>query len=165
MKHANHGGAIVEFTIVLPLLLTLLLGTMHFGYIFYVYNVLEKSVRDGARYASMRTYGAACAGQFITDVRNTVAFGVQTGQSTPVVPAGNPAFAAAANVDVKCSFDGTLPATATCSTTTNVPPVAVTVRIVSFNVPGTFNTVTLNGKPRATFPYLGRFIPPSIPCN
>lgn len=52
----QQGLAIVEFAIVLPLLLILLLATAEFGRALYQYNTLTKAVRDGARYLSENFY-------------------------------------------------------------------------------------------------------------
>jgi len=48
------GAALVEFAIVLPLLLLLLLGIVEFSYAFFHLNILNKSVQDGALYFSER---------------------------------------------------------------------------------------------------------------
>ena len=49
-KLTQKGVAIVEFTILLPLFLLLLLSIMEFGRAFYTYAELEKMSRDSARY-------------------------------------------------------------------------------------------------------------------
>ncbi|MDQ2694291.1 MAG: pilus assembly protein [Pseudomonadota bacterium] len=49
-RGAQRGLAMVEFAIVLPLLLFLLLAVAELGRAFFQYNTLTKSVRDGARY-------------------------------------------------------------------------------------------------------------------
>lgn len=55
-RQRQQGLAIVEFAIVLPLLLVLLLATAEFGRALYQYNTLTKAVRDGARYLSENIY-------------------------------------------------------------------------------------------------------------
>lgn len=52
----QQGLAIVEFAIVLPLLLILLLATAEFGRALYQYNTLTKAARDAARYLSENIY-------------------------------------------------------------------------------------------------------------
>lgn len=52
VKKAQTGATLVEFAIVVPLLLLLVLGIIEFGYAFYHLNILNKSVQDGARYFS-----------------------------------------------------------------------------------------------------------------
>jgi Flp pilus assembly protein TadG len=47
------GAAMVEMAIVIPLLLTLTLGFVDFGYAFYQWNAADKAVQVGARLASI----------------------------------------------------------------------------------------------------------------
>jgi hypothetical protein len=49
----EDGAVMVEMTIVLPLLLTLLLGFVDFGYAFYQWNAADKAVQVGARLAQI----------------------------------------------------------------------------------------------------------------
>lgn len=49
----ESGAAMVEATIVMPLLLTLLLGFVDFGYAFYQWNAANKAVQAGARLAQI----------------------------------------------------------------------------------------------------------------
>ncbi|RVD67005.1 pilus assembly protein [Mesorhizobium sp. M7A.F.Ca.ET.027.03.2.1] len=49
------GAAMVEMAIALPLLLTLLLGFVDFGYAFYQWNAGNKAVQAGARLAQIST--------------------------------------------------------------------------------------------------------------
>lgn len=48
----QSGLAIVELTIVLPILLFLMLAVAEFGRALYYYNTLEKAARDGLRYVA-----------------------------------------------------------------------------------------------------------------
>lgn len=50
--HRQHGLAIVEAAIILPLLLMVMLAVGELGRVFYEYNTLNKTVRDAARYLS-----------------------------------------------------------------------------------------------------------------
>lgn len=52
VKDIQTGAALVEFAIVIPLFLLLLLGIIEFSWAFYHFNILNKSVQDGARYFS-----------------------------------------------------------------------------------------------------------------
>jgi hypothetical protein len=51
----QSGATMVETTIVMPLLLTLLLGFVDFGYAFYQWNAANKAVQMGARLAQIST--------------------------------------------------------------------------------------------------------------
>lgn len=46
----QKGAALIEFAIILPLLLLLVIGVVEFGFAFYHLDILNKSVQDGARY-------------------------------------------------------------------------------------------------------------------
>ena len=48
-RHVDHGGAMVEFAIVLPLLLIISFGIIEFGILFYDKAVLVNATREGAR--------------------------------------------------------------------------------------------------------------------
>lgn len=48
----QQGLAAVEFAIVVPVMLFLMMATAEFGRVFYHYNTLTKAVQTGARYAS-----------------------------------------------------------------------------------------------------------------
>lgn len=52
-RRGDRGAAAVEFAIVLPLFLTLVLGTIDFGYFFYVSEVVTNAAREGARAGSV----------------------------------------------------------------------------------------------------------------
>ncbi len=59
-----HGAAAAEMALVLPLLLTIMLGSVELGSYFYNEHILVKAVRDGARYAGRQnfSYYSACTG-------------------------------------------------------------------------------------------------------
>jgi Flp pilus assembly protein TadG len=49
-SNASRGQALVEFALVLPALLLLMLGIMEFGRAVYASNALANAAREGARY-------------------------------------------------------------------------------------------------------------------
>lgn len=49
----QEGQSIIEFALVLPLLLILLLGIVEFGFIFNTHVTLVHSAREGARYGAV----------------------------------------------------------------------------------------------------------------
>lgn len=53
----QQGSALVEFALVLPLLLILCFVITELGRAYYQYNTLAKSVREAARFLSVRTPG------------------------------------------------------------------------------------------------------------
>jgi Flp pilus assembly protein TadG len=53
LKHNQHGQAIVEFALVIPLLLLVIFAIIEFSHIFETMNVLTSAAREGARVASL----------------------------------------------------------------------------------------------------------------
>ena len=53
---ADEGQNLVEFALLLPILMYILMGIMQFGLIFSVYLTLNNSVREGARWGSIYVY-------------------------------------------------------------------------------------------------------------
>jgi Flp pilus assembly protein TadG len=50
MRRDEHGGSLVEFAIVMPLLFILLFGIIDFGILLYNQAVITNASREGARY-------------------------------------------------------------------------------------------------------------------
>jgi Flp pilus assembly protein TadG len=94
LRRENSGAALVEFTILAPLLLSLMCGLAEFGQLLRQYHVMEKGVRDAARYLAAVPVNPACTG--VTDpagytwanakaeAQNLAVFGSTTG-TTPLV--------------------------------------------------------------------------------
>lgn len=53
LKKREKGQALVEFVLVLPILLILLLGIVEFGQIYFSYILTQSASRDAARYGSV----------------------------------------------------------------------------------------------------------------
>jgi Flp pilus assembly protein TadG len=49
----ERGAALVEFAILMPLLLLLILGIIEFGWLFGQFNDVRHAAREGARYAAV----------------------------------------------------------------------------------------------------------------
>ena len=86
----QRGVAIVEFTIILPIMLFLILVVAEFGRAFMYYNTLTRAVRDSARYVASN----ALKGQsqvveidanLIQDAQNLVDYGNAAGSGTPSI--------------------------------------------------------------------------------
>ena len=106
-SHRQRGTMMVEFVIVAPILLLLMLGISEFGHALYQYNSLTKSVRDGARYlAKEATVGSTDTilidSTDITQTENLVIYGNTTGIGAPKVPG-----LATSDVTVSCLGGGT----------------------------------------------------------
>ena len=54
---SEDGAQLVEFALVLPLLLLVLLGIAEFGFVFQRYEVVTNAAREGARLAVLPGYG------------------------------------------------------------------------------------------------------------
>ncbi|MBN2404251.1 MAG: pilus assembly protein [Coriobacteriia bacterium] len=50
---SDEGAAAVEFALVSMILVTLLIGIMQFGYLFYQWNEITHAAREGARWAAL----------------------------------------------------------------------------------------------------------------
>lgn len=91
-----RGLAIVEFVIVLPLCLLLVMATAEFGRAFLQYNALTLAVRDGARHLAGRaafgsTGTVSISGGLQQETQNLVVYGNIWGAGTPVLPGLMPA--------------------------------------------------------------------------
>jgi Flp pilus assembly protein TadG len=52
-KRAARGQGLVEFALILPVLLLIMLAILDFGRAIYAYSVVSNCAREGARYASV----------------------------------------------------------------------------------------------------------------
>lgn len=81
---SDEGAQLVEFALVLPLLLLVVLGIAEFGFIFQRYEVITNAAREGARMAVLPGYGNNAV--IATRVNSYVAAGqVPTTTSNPAV--------------------------------------------------------------------------------
>jgi len=87
---AQQGVALVEFTLVLPVLLLLLLAFGEFGRMLYQYNVLLQASRDADRFVASQawnsTLGAVSLSSTLqTQTKNVAVYGVPSASGTAVV--------------------------------------------------------------------------------
>ncbi|MGQ7957820.1 TadE/TadG family type IV pilus assembly protein [Pseudomonas sp. SP16.1] len=95
-RRTQHGLAMVEFTIALPLLLLLLLAIGEFGRLLYHYNNLMQASRDAGRYVAGLAWNRTLGKIDLTGLetptletrtRNVAVYGVPIpGAYPPVVP-------------------------------------------------------------------------------
>ncbi|HWR54767.1 MAG TPA: TadE family protein [Bryobacteraceae bacterium] len=152
-KFRRAGSVLVEFTLAVPLLTLLFLGTFQFGWAFFLYSELETSVRAGARYASVRAYNpptlAAGADPSTADagyrdaIRDTVRYGDIMTKDMTVVPNLLPEQVLITMPDYNVAPTG---------------PKRVRVCINGYSV-GFFSPVQMTNKPCVEFPYVGNFAP------
>ena len=83
-RHRRRGGSAVEFALVLPFLVMMLLGTLDLCRMFYAYTIVGESARNGALYASsyyndQSNSGAAAykdpGGNFALSIQNAALYG------------------------------------------------------------------------------------------
>lgn len=91
VRHRHRGIAMVEFVIVLPICLILLMATAEFGRAFMQYNTLTKAVRDGVRYLASNSLQGSTGTVSINGIvqaatANLVVYGNTTGTGSPVLP-------------------------------------------------------------------------------
>ncbi|WP_454876775.1 TadE/TadG family type IV pilus assembly protein [Pseudomonas farris] len=87
---AQQGVALVEFTLVLPVLLLLLLAFGEFGRMLYQYNVLLQASRDADRFVASQAWNSTLGAVALSDAlkaqtRNVAVYGVPANTGTAVV--------------------------------------------------------------------------------
>lgn len=91
LRHGQRGVAAVEFTIALPLLLTLLLAISEVGRAFLQYTTLTHAARSSARFvAAWAERGQAGTinldATLLNNARNLLVYGDIAGSGTPLLP-------------------------------------------------------------------------------
>jgi len=73
-RRRQHGLALVEFALTLPVFLVILLGMMEYGYYFYVAVSANNAAREGARQCTLRSLGGcgACTPSAAVDYMGNV---------------------------------------------------------------------------------------------
>jgi len=151
----------IEFTLLLPLLVSLFLGVVFFGQDLFIYNELEERVRSASRFGSIQAYdslngldpGLSCASclvvlnptqsRFARRVRDFLVYGTPSpGDTAPLVSG-----LTGANVKVTLQV-------------ANNFPVGVRVGIINYGMTTPTGQITLTDKPQAQFPYFGRVAMP-----
>jgi TadE-like protein len=91
--NGRKGGALLESVTLLPLLLSLMIGTVELARVFYTYYTLEKVMYDLARYIGTQQGVNFCdpADPSITAAENYALTGDTASAQDPVVPGVTPA--------------------------------------------------------------------------
>ena len=76
----NRGQALVEFALIIPVLLLLVVGVMEFGLVINQYMIVTEAAREGARSAALGGTNAT-----VTTVVKTAASQIDTSQLTIVI--------------------------------------------------------------------------------
>lgn len=85
----RRASALTEMALVVPLLITLMLGSFELGNYFMTEHKVVKAVRDGARYAARRPFddypGCTPSSALVDDTRNVTRTGAIASGGTPIV--------------------------------------------------------------------------------
>lgn len=92
-RRRERGAAVVEFALVLPLLLMLVIGAIDWGWYFYLREVVTNAAREGARAGSVSAVGGtdasdAARGAASTYLSNLSLTGGTVNVTTPDVTVG-----------------------------------------------------------------------------
>jgi Flp pilus assembly protein TadG len=117
MQRQEHGQALVEFALVLPLLILLMVGVFDLGWGIYCYTVVSSAAREGARYGTTDLTINSIQNQAVA---NTVGLNLSPDQ-----------------VIVTCRYNGGV-VDVTCDPNNQQSGETITVK-----VPYTFNPITL----------------------
>jgi Flp pilus assembly protein TadG len=87
-RRSERGAAVVEFALVLPLLLMLVLGAIDWGWYFYLREVVTNAAREGARVGSVSAVGGAAASSAAQTAASTYLtnLGLRGGSATATTP-------------------------------------------------------------------------------
>jgi hypothetical protein len=175
----RHGAVLLELALVVTLFVPMLLGVIHFGYLFYLYNGLEKSVRDGARYAATRTYIDGRKADFERVIEAIVVCGSSGLGSDKSASCGEAGAGSPIVKGLELRANPTDPSKMVMVTmipdAPDTRPLRVRVTIDGYQYRGVLSSVfdqvlpdgspnpcgclTLHGKPALEVPYLGRYVP------
>jgi Flp pilus assembly protein TadG len=147
-RKGESGSAMIEFALGATMMAYIFIGTFQWGYTFFVYNNVLSAVNNGAKFASLKTYDSTTATPstcFTTSIKNMVAYGDPTGNTTNTVAPG----LTPSKVTLSFTFDPV----------TGLVPQQVTVGISSYTINAVVGSTTLTSKPQMTFPYTGRYAP------
>jgi Flp pilus assembly protein TadG len=80
-EHKQHGAALIELALIIPILILLGMIATEFGRALYEYNTVTKSVRDAVRYLSAQQPSTGCQ-----QAQNLVVYGQTNAGTTPLAP-------------------------------------------------------------------------------
>lgn len=130
ITQCRRGTAAAEMALVTPLLITLMFGAFELGNYFLSEHAVSKAVRDGARYASRRSFTEFTCSTVSADVLDKTRNIVRTGQ---VANSGTPRLvgwtnSATITVSVTCNTAGGFTGIYT-GNTTGAPVVTVSASV------------------------------------
>lgn len=147
-----RGAAAAEMALVAPLLLILMFGCFELGKFFWDAHIVAKAVRDGARFASRRSFddytGCAASSGLVDAVRNVTRTGF-VGGGNPLIT--NWTDGTTVSVSVTCASTGTYRGVYEQLTTMGPPVVTVEAAVPYASLFGTlgFSATGLTLRARA----------------
>ncbi|MDX6521174.1 MAG: hypothetical protein QOJ31_1730 [Gaiellales bacterium] len=103
-KTNEHGQAVVEFAMILPVLLLILFAILQFGVVFNNYIQVTAAAREGARKAAVsRSLGTSAAETAATSSAKSAAPGLTAGSVSVTFP-NSPTFAQGSDVTVQVTY-------------------------------------------------------------
>lgn len=105
LNRSQSGTAAAEMALVTPLLIAILFGAFELGNFFYSTHVVATAVRDGARYASRRSFSDYPSCAPIQDVIDKTRYVTRTGQVTSGGPTRIRGWTADTTVTVSVTCD------------------------------------------------------------
>jgi Flp pilus assembly protein TadG len=103
-KKNEHGQAVVEFAVILPVLLLILFAILQFGVVFNNYIQVTAAAREGARKAAVsRSLGTAAAETAATSSAKSAAPGLTAGSVSVTFP-NSPTFVQGSDVTVQVTY-------------------------------------------------------------
>ncbi|MGF6557969.1 Flp pilus assembly protein TadG [Pseudomonas sp. S30_BP2TU TE3576] len=147
-RQRQQGLAMVEFTLVLPVLLLLLLAFGEFGRMLYQYNVLLQASRDADRFVASQAWNSTLgmitlSDTLLTQTQNVAVYGVPANTGTAVVSGlttGNVVVAAVGTDHVRVTITYTFcPVIGAGNCTGSLPgffgnPIALSIPLVATTV-------------------------------
>ena len=105
IKRNHHGQSLVEFALILPLLLMLVLGAIDFGRLFYTKIIITNAAREGAYYLVSHTNSASV----IADATSAAEAEAQNAGVTSIAVIFNPNSGFVPNEPVEVTVTATVP--------------------------------------------------------
>lgn len=132
----QRGVALIEFTLIVPLILAIVVFTAEMGRALYQYNSIVKAVRNASRYLTTQTPDDATV---LGRARKLVVYGNVEGTGSPLVPG-----VTESNIEIPpTSFAGTAPDPVIRTVTITVTGFTFTPMYTSF-LGRAFSTVTFS---------------------
>jgi Flp pilus assembly protein TadG len=106
LARASSGSALVETAVILPIMISLMVGGVDFGMAFSAHATVGKSVRDAARYLGSLPTTAACSTWAIANAKNLAVFGKldPSPDDSPLISGWQADGGTGNNVSVDCSM-------------------------------------------------------------